>query len=124
MFQEFVEGALEGVGRELDGGTVVTEIDDHGLFFEGVCLAVEDAIGIFEDDRNGSPFMWWQDDRFEAFDVGPGDITGGEAAGVVCEAVVVDDEAGAIPDDLAEVEGTQEETDGGDEAEEDENEDG
>jgi len=94
VFEELVERTLKGVGRELDGGTVVAEIDGHGLAFEGVGLAIEKGAGVLEDD--GDELLFIAGDRLETFDLGPGDIAGGETAGIVGEAVVIDDEAGAV----------------------------
>ena len=124
VFEELVEGAAEGVGGELDRGAVVAQVDDQRLAFEGIGLAVEEVVGVFEDDGDGSPFISGEDDRFEALDLGPGDVAGGEATGVVGEAGVIDDEAGAVLYNLAEVEGAEEETHGNDEDKQDAEEDG
>jgi len=124
VFEELVKGAAERVGGELDGGAVVAHVDGHRLAFEGIGLAVEEVVGVFEDDGDGTPFISGEDDRFEALDLGPGDVAGGEATGVVGEAGIIDDEAGAVLDDLAEVEGAEEKTHGNDQEKQDADEDG
>jgi len=122
--EQLVEGAFEGAGGELDGRAIVAEVEGHSFALEGVGLALEEGVGVFEKDRDEFRFVFTDSDGFNTFDLGPGYIARCEGRRIVRKAGVVDDEAGSVLQYLAEVEGSEEEADDDDKGAEDDNDDG
>lgn len=109
--QELVDGTCEGVVGELDRRTIVAEIHGHCLSLQGIGLTLKEGVGVFEDDDDEFLFVFGWGDGFDASDLCPGNIPGGQTAGIIGKAGIIDDDTGTILYYLPEIEGAEQEAD-------------